>query len=160
MTGMSRIILTVGATTAACIAAVHACKSSFIDTYRVTNESMLPYLTPQANVIIRKTSPCLRIPFTQIRFGCTPCETGRAYVFRNPQNPGQKLVKFAQINLFTRDLKPGASNINSARSCYFEGSNKENSVDSRHFGAVPFENIEGKVIYPIINYTEGAASLR
>lgn len=160
MTSFARIALTVGATTAICITVVHACKHSVIDTYRVTNESMLPYLKPRASVVIIKTSPCMKIPFTEIRFGCGACEAGRAYVFRNPQNPGQKLVKFARNNLFTRDLGPHPSKADPDRSCYFEGSNKEHSVDSRHFGAVSFENVEGKVIYPAINYAEGAAYRR
>lgn len=152
MSSFGRIVLTVGVTTAVCIGMVHACKSSLIDTYHVTNESMLPYLAPRSSVVIIKTSPCLKIPFTGIRFGCAACEAGRAYVFTNPQSPAQKLVKFAvpvTNNLFTRDPKPRSSKPDPDRSCYFEGSNKENSVDSRHFGAVRFEEIEGKVIYPV-----------
>lgn len=153
MSSAGRVLMIVGATTAVCITAVHACKHSVIDTYHVTNESMLPYLKPGSSVVIAKTSPCFRIPFTAVRFGCAACETGRAYVFANPQNSGQKLIKFAMPvdnNLFTRELKPHASKPGADRSCYFEGSNTDKSIDSRHFGAVSFERIEGKVIYPAI----------
>lgn len=151
MRGFGRVLLTVGATTAVCIAGVHACQNAVIDTYHVTNESMLPYLNPGTSLIIAKTSPCLKIPFTGLRFACTACEVGRAYVFTNPQSAGQKLVKFAMPttnNLFTRDRELRSSKPGQDRSCYFEGSNRERSIDSRHFGAVPFEQIEGKVIFP------------
>jgi len=115
---------------------VHAIHSSLIGAFAIRNESMLPYLKPHDGIVILKTSPCIKIPFTEKRWGCTPCETGRAYVFRHPQQKNERLVKFATA---TKD-----------NACVFEGANSEKSIDSRHFGPVPYHLIEGKVIYPRI----------
>lgn len=113
-------------------------KESVVEISYVANESMLPYLTPRQFVVIGKFAPCLHVPFTSVRLFCSPCRAGHAYVFRNPQNISQRLVKFATSAAET--------------SCYFEGSNRENSVDSRHFGRVPVEKVEGKILYPNIHF--------
>jgi signal peptidase I len=132
---------------------------SFMDFARVSNESMLPHLKPGQIIVISKLTPCLRLPFTSVRFFCRPCETGRAYLFAHPSRPWQRLVKFAtdpqdmprrrDIIWFTQGAEHRAQS-SGATSCYFEGSNREGSIDSRHFGRVPLEKIDGKIIYPRI----------
>lgn len=149
---------------------VHSLKTSVVDFARVTNESMLPYLKPQQLLVILKTHPCLRNPLTGQALWCRACETGEAYVFKDPRAPTRKLVKFAlpprapsaphaalnrsDIIWFTQGAA-GALNPQSGDGfCYFEGSNREQSVDSRHFGAVPVAEILGKVIYPQGQYRD------
>lgn len=152
---------------------VHSLKTGLMDFARVTNESMLPYLKPQQLLVILKTNPCLRNPLSGQALWCRSCETGKAYVFRDPRAPGRKLVKFAMASPpadapraadLRRDIiwfTQGAAGALNPRSgdgfCYFEGSNREQSVDSRHFGAVPVGEILGKVIYPQIQYREEPA---
>jgi hypothetical protein len=145
---------------------IRTVKDSLLDLTRIANESMLPYLTPGQTVLISKTSPCLKLPFLKLSFACTACEPGRAYVFRDPRNAKHRLVKFAvsapvltgaatgsgtrDIIWFTQSLGAALTPLDRYRACYFEGSNRAHSVDSRQFGPVPLENIEGKIIYPAI----------
>lgn len=165
---------------------VHTLKTSVIDFARVTNESMLPHLRPRQILAISKANPCLRNPLTGRALWCSACEAGKAYVFYDPRMPSRKLVKFAlnapaatrPVSELQRDLHLPQANANHANSsliwftqgsagalkpsgndgfCYFEGSNREQSVDSRHFGAVPVGEILGKVIYPRIHYKEETA---
>ena len=162
---------------------VHAVKFSLVDFARVTNESMLPYLRPQQILVINKTAPCLRNPLSGQALWCRACEAGKAYVFYDPRMPSRKLVKFAlnapaatrparvendpnasRLGRFQRDIIWFTQGSTSALKpsgndgfCYFEGSNREQSVDSRHFGAVPVGEILGKVIYPRIQYKEETA---
>ncbi|GEM_PF-3297602 len=162
---------------------VYMLKTSVIDFARVTNESMLPYLKPRQILAISKMNPCLRNPLSGQALWCRGCEAGKAYVFRDPRMPTRKLVKFAlnapaatrPVSELQRDLHLPQANANHANSsliwftqgaagalkpsggdgfCYFEGSNREQSVDSRHFGAVPVGEILGKVIYPPVQYNE------
>ncbi len=138
---------------------VQVFRFSVLDFARVSNESMLPHLKPGQIIVISKLAPCLKLPFTGIRVFCRPCESGRAYLFTHPARPGQRLVKFAtepqdsalrrDIIWFTQGAETQAQSL-SATSCYFEGSNRENSIDSRHFGRVPLDKIDGKIIYPRI----------
>lgn len=156
---------------------VHSLKTSIVDFARVTNESMLPYLRPRQILAISKVNPCLRNPLTGQALWCRACEAGKAYVFYDPRMPSRKLVKFAlaqpsrverdpnakRLGPFQRDiiwftqgsagaLKPSGGD----GFCYFEGSNREQSVDSRHFGPVPVGAILGKVIYPDIQFKDEA----
>lgn len=144
---------------------VAALRFSVFDIARVSNESMLPFLKPGQIIFVNKLRPCLKLPFTGIRFFCSPCETGRVYLFPNPLKPAQKLVKFAtapyagttlpeirrDIIWFTDGFEPIAQSGSDKASCYFEGSNREHSIDSRQFGAVPLEKIYGKVVYPPVS---------
>jgi signal peptidase I len=143
---------------------VRAVQFSIVDFARVANESMLPYLKPGQIILINKFKPCLKLPFTELRFFCGPCTVGRAYLFPHPAHPRQKLVKFAaavpretktsrlqrDIIWFTHGAPLTAQSASVAGTCYFEGSNRENSIDSRQFGAIPLEKIEGEIIYPHI----------
>lgn len=142
---------------------VRALQSSVVDFARVTNESMLPHLKPGQVIVINKLAPCLKLPFTSIRFLCSPCETGSAYLFPNPTRSGQKLVKFAvkpavssplrrDIIWFTQGAATEAQSTSAVPSCHFEGSNRESSIDSRHFGPVPLGHIDGKVVYPPLKW--------
>lgn len=157
---------------------VHSLKTSLVDFARVTNESMLPYLRPQQILVIAKTTPCLRNPLSGQALWCTECEAGKAYVFRDPRLPARKLVKFALAAPSGVEGKANAAHGDSPRRdiiwfthgaagtlkpsggdgfCYFEGSNREQSVDSRHFGPVRVAEILGKVIYPDLQYRNEAA---
>ncbi len=151
---------------------VYALKASVIDFARVTNESMLPFLTPRQILVIAKTAPCLRNPLTGQALWCRGCEIGRAYVFRDPRAPARKLVKFAlaapaphrpvsalhhngadsTVIWFTQGATGALKPTGGVGFCYFEGSNREQSVDSRHFGPVPVGEILGKVVYPDIQF--------
>ncbi len=137
----------------------------FIDFARVTNESMLPHLNPGQRLLISRLSPCLHLPFIQRGFACNPCTPGNAYVFRYPGRSEHRLVKFAvtkeefhsgSARIFSGDIisftprTPALTQpVEVGRSvCYFVGSNGERSIDSRDFGPVPAEDVEGRVIYP------------
>ena len=160
-----RPALIVGITLAGAWLLVAGVRFSVFDVARVSNESMLPFLKPGQIIVINKLRPCIKFPFTSLRFFCSPCETGRAYLFPHPLKPTQKLVKFAatpgaeatppglrrDIIWFTDGFQPAAPSRSGPASCYFEGSNREHSVDSRQFGAVPLENIDGKVVYPPVS---------
>lgn len=152
-----RLVFIVTASIAVAWVFVSAIRFSVLDFARVTNESMLPHLKPGQVVAILKLTPCLKLPFSAVRFFCSPCETGHAYIFSSPSRPQQKLVKFAvappsplkrDIIWFTQHRPIAAETQATGTTCYFEGSNREYSVDSRHFGAVPVEEIDGKVVYP------------
>lgn len=137
----------------------------FIDVARVTNESMLPYLVPGQKLVISRLSPCLHLPFMQRGVACGPCNPGDAYVFRLPGRGEQRLVKFA---VSKEEFDSGSARIASGDIisftprtaavsqlpetgrpvCYFVGSNGERSVDSRDFGPVPADAVEGRVVYP------------
>lgn len=141
---------------------VRAIRFSVIDFARVTNESMLPHLKPGQIVAILKLTPCLKLPFSSVRFFCEPCDAGHAYIFSNPSRPQQKLVKFAvappsvlkrDIIWFTQQRPIAAETRTPGITCYFEGSNREYSVDSRHFGAIPVEQVDGRVVFPGIFLT-------
>lgn len=140
---------------------VQTLKTSVIDFARVTNESMLPYLRPQQLLVIAKTAPCVRNPLAGQAMWCRACETGRAYVFKDPRNASRKLVKFAvaapAIIWFTQGAAGALNPSGDEGFCYFEGSNCEQSVDSRHFGPVRLGEILGKVIYPDIQYKDESA---
>lgn len=141
---------------AACWLAVFFLRQSVFDVARVTNISMEPHLKPGSWVLISKMSPCLKVPFSQIVLACGPCEPGSAYVFRHPEIPGQKLVKLARrfsrdIIWFTGEAAEKGKAMQEGEACYFEGANREHSLDSRHFGPVPFARIEGRVIWPKIS---------
>jgi hypothetical protein len=136
-----------------------------VDFARVTNESMLPYLTPGQRLVISRLSPCLHLPFMQRGVACEPCTPGNAYVFRYPGRSEQRLVKFAlskeefhsgsariasgDIISFTPRAAAASEQAETHRPvCYFVGSNGERSVDSRDFGPVPADEVEGRVVYP------------
>lgn len=144
---------------------VRALQNSVFDVVRIKNESMLPYLKPGQVVLISKLSPCAKLPFVNISFACSPCEIGHAYIFKHPLVRDQNLVKFAipapktyadalnstikrDIIWFTQGAPDKGLTVQRDRACYFAGSNQEHSIDSRHFGPVPWENILGKVIFP------------
>ena len=135
-------------------------QSSFFDIARVTNESMLPFLKQGDLLVIDKAAPCLKIPFTQQKFFCRSCEIGHAYVFQNPLDARRYLVKFAvakahqtsDIIWFTQQSINKAASFDAKTSCFFEGSNTEHSIDSRHFGPIQLQEIVGKVVYPPIAY--------
>ncbi|MFZ5631148.1 MAG: S26 family signal peptidase [Spirochaetota bacterium] len=140
-------------------------RDMLIDFARVTNESMLPYLAPGQRLVISRLSPCLHLPFRHRGVACQACDPGSAYVFRPPGRGGPRLVKFA---VSKEEFDAGSARISSgdiisftprtpAESqlpetgrpvCYFVGSNGERSVDSRHFGPVPADEVEGRVVYP------------
>lgn len=167
-----RLIAVLAVTILTAYALVMTVKTSVVDFARVSNESMLPYLTPYQLLIIAKFSPCVRLPLIHRPLWCGSCEKGHAYVLEDPRKPGRQLVKFAvddgtageqratpqllkqltgDIIWFTQSkaaaVKPGA-----AAQCRFEGSNREHSVDSRHFGPVPVERVLGKVVFPRVYY--------
>lgn len=136
-----------------------------VDVARVTNESMLPYLVPGELLVISRLSPCFHLPFTQRGVACESCVPGRAYVFRHPGGTGQRLVKFAvskeefasgnariasgDIISFTPRMPALSDPAETGRLvCYFVGSNGDRSVDSRDFGPVAVEEVEGRVLYP------------
>lgn len=150
---------------------MHGFKTSVLDFARVTNESMLPHLKPHQLLVIAKYSPCIKNPVTGGALFCRACEPGSAYVFADPRAPQRKLVKFALDrarekpgenpplsflqapplllgNWFTQGIRNGLEPAHAGISCYFEGSNRRESVDSRHFGRVPVSKIYGRVIYP------------
>jgi len=124
---------------------------------RVQNESMLPYLKPGDWVFYTKWNPCVKIPYTKVRFACSPCAVGHGYIFADPKDSRHKLVKFAasagenkrDIISFT-EQRTESPHTPFANSCYFLGGNLEHSVDSRSFGRISFDKIEGEVIYPRI----------
>jgi len=137
----------------------------FVDFARVTNESMLPYLVPGQRLVISRLSPCLHLPFVQRGVACKPCAPGSAYVFRHPVGNGQRLVKFAVtkeefysgsarilkgdiISFTPRTPTPSDPAETGRLLCYFVGSNGERSIDSRDFGPVPADEVEGRVVYP------------
>lgn len=136
-----------------------------LDFTRVTNESMLPYLKPGQVLVISRLSPCLHLPLVGQALICEPCKPGEAYVFRHPRQKGQRLVKFAvaksefdsgsariasgDIISFTPRAAAASQQAETHRPvCYFVGSNAERSVDSRDFGPVPADEVEGRVVYP------------
>jgi signal peptidase I len=142
-----------------CWLAVFLLRQSVFDLARVTNVSMEPRLKPGSWLLVSKLSPCLKVPFSRVVFACTPCEPGEVYVFRHPENPGQKLVKLARpfsgdIIWFTGEAAEKGKTMRESEACYFEGANREHSIDSRHFGPVPFAQIEGRVIWPMVNENE------
>ena len=136
-----------------------------IDFARVANESMLPHLSPGQRLVISRLSPCLHLPFMQRGVACSPCAPGNAYVFRYPGRSEQRLVKFA---VSKEEFDSGSARISSGDiisftprtpalsnpaetgrlTCYFVGSNGERSIDSRDFGPVPADEVEGRVVYP------------
>lgn len=144
-------------------------KETIVDIARVSNESMLPYLRPGQRVVLSRFAPCLHLPGAATGFACRPCVAGRAYVFRHPHKKNLRLVKFAaafadavpklrrDIMWFT-DGKPDRvaaevtlpMPLHAHNACFFVGSNTAVSVDSRQFGAVPLELIEGEVIWPAL----------
>lgn len=150
-------------------AALKLVHDSVFEFMRVENESMLPYFPPRTLVGVLHTNPCLRLPFLKKGFLCSACSPGEAYVFEHPTMPDEKLIKFAvsskefnegrahlasgDIIWFTTqgakkdsvDIPVRSSNENV---CYFIGSNSEHSIDSRTFGPIPAESIEGRVLYP------------
>lgn len=136
---------------------------SVVGVSRVQNESMLPYLKPGDWVLYIKWQPCVRIPFTQVAFACSPCVVGHAYIFAEPKHRRHKLVKFAAAEIenrqsadYKRDIisftqhKAMSAHAPLVNSCYFLGGNLENSIDSRSFGRIPLDAIEGEVVYPRI----------
>lgn len=145
-------------------------KDSVIDLARVTNESMLPYLKPGQRVVLSRIAPCLHLPFSSAVFWCRPCEVGSAYVFRHPHKANVRLIKFAapfqkEADALRRDimwftdgnrasvatgstLAQRETVMTEQTACFFVGSNRDISVDSRQFGAVPLELVQGKVVYP------------
>lgn len=144
-------------------------RDTLIDVARVTNQSMLPYLSPGKRLAISRLSPCIHLPLSSKAFFCKPCEPGKAYVFDDPQQPQRKLVKFA---VSKEEFTTGVARLESGdiisftprapatafpaqqtmleHFCYFIGSNSENSIDSRHFGPVAADRVAGKVIYPTL----------
>ncbi|GAB4439562.1 MAG: hypothetical protein OHK0011_22130 [Turneriella sp.] len=136
-----------------------------VDFARVTNESMLPYLLPGQRLVISRLSPCLHLPFMRRGVACGPCNPGDVYVFRLTERSEQRLVKFAVTK---EEFDSGSARIASGDIisftprtaalsqppetgrpvCYFVGSNGERSVDSRDFGPVPADAVEGRVVYP------------
>ncbi len=146
------------------------CKDSLFDIARVTNESMLPFLRPGQRVLLSRVVPCLHLPLTGMSFACRPCEPGSAYVFRHPAKKNIRLIKFAapfdtastelrrDIMWFTdgnaATVATGAvvsKPMTAQNACFFLGSNSSVSVDSRQFGPVPLELIEGKVLLPALH---------
>lgn len=145
-------------------------RDTAFDITRVSNESMLPYLEPGAVLITSRSAPCVHLPFMNKGIFCAPCEPGEAYVFRHPEHPAQKLVKFAvspaeffsgsahtksgDIIWFTERIRTHQSTATQTMpatdtpQCFFIGSNSARSVDSRDFGPVPAELVEGRVVYP------------
>lgn len=135
----------------------------------VENESMLPYFPPRTLLGVLHTNPCLRLPFVKKGFLCSSCSPGEAYVFDHPTQRDEKLIKFAiskhdfesgkatlasgDIIWFTTQATKKDSLGSPVRSpndnvCYFIGSNSEHSIDSRAFGPIPAESVEGRVLYP------------
>lgn len=138
---------------------VHAIKTSIVDIARVTNVSMLPYLKPQQLIAFARTTPCWREPVSGAPLWCAACEIGQAYVLEDPRAPERKLVKFAvhredldDVNWFTQSERAGLKPSDGGKFCYFAGSNREYSVDSRHFGPVPVNKILGRVIFPVVKH--------
>ncbi|AFM14751.1 S26 family signal peptidase [Turneriella parva] len=147
----------------------HFIKETIVDIARVSNESMLPYLKPGQRVVFSRFAPCLHLPGAKVGFACRPCEAGRAYVFRHPHKKNLRLVKFAvpfaeampslrrDIMWFT-DGKPNRVEtdvplpmpMDAHNACFFVGSNTDVSVDSRQFGPVPLELVEGEVLWPAL----------
>lgn len=145
-------------------------RDAVFDITRVSSESMLPYLEPGAVLVTSRSAPCVHLPFVRKGIFCTPCEPGEAYVFRHPRQHAQKLVKFAvspaefldgkartksgDIIWFTERIQTRQSTatptmpVTEMPQCFFIGSNSARSVDSRDFGPVAAELVEGRVVYP------------
>lgn len=162
------LIVTIALATAWLLA--RTLRDAVFDITRVSNESMLPYLSPGAVLVTSRSAPCLHLPFVRRGFFCEPCEPGEVYVFRHPQRHAQKLVKFAvspaeflrgtartksgDIIWFTERIQTHQSTakptmpVTETPQCFFIGSNSARSVDSRDFGPVSAELVEGRVVYP------------
>jgi hypothetical protein len=133
---------------------------------------MLPYLQPGQRVLLSRLTPCLHLPFTGQSFWCRPCEVGKVYVFRHPHKANMRLIKFAAAfrpagDALRRDIMwftdgnraslatgsstaPHDAKMTEQNACFFVGSNTDVSVDSRQFGPVPLELVQGKVLYPFV----------
>lgn len=90
--------------------------------FRVTGDSMRPLLAPPQEVLLNPTA-----------YRATPPQPGDIVVAYHPQQPQLRIIKrilFVETN----------------GHCYLQGDNAIASSDSRQFGLLPPNQIEGKVV--------------
>ncbi|NJL82172.1 MAG: nickel-type superoxide dismutase maturation protease [Chloroflexaceae bacterium] len=88
--------------------------------FRVTGPSMLPLLRPGEEVLVQAIAKDSQGP-----------QAGEIVIARHPDQPGLRLIK--RVKAVDGGLY------------FLQGDNDRESTDSRSFGAVPWEQILGKV---------------
>lgn len=68
-------------------------------------------------------------------------QLGKCYVYTRYDEEGEAHVVIKRLKQYTH--------INNITYCYFEGDNKDESYDSRHYGYINAENIIAKVLWQI-----------
>lgn len=90
--------------------------------YRVTGNSMMPELPPPQEVLLDPSAYQRQLPLP-----------GEIVVAYHPYQPGLRIIKrilFVEAN----------------GHCYLQGDNPDESQDSRQFGLISLEQIQGKVL--------------
>jgi len=112
-------------------------RAEVVEAYKIPTMSMAPTIVVGDRILVRKwawgSEDARRGDLVVF---LPPGEGDRAYVKRVAGLPGEKVVR-----------RDGTAKTVQAGHLWLLGDNVKNSRDSRHFGAIPFENLIGRVAY-------------
>ena len=112
------------------------------DFYQLEGESMIPTFNAFGDiVIVEKISKSI---------GTYKAKKGEIICLTNPVNENMSLCKrIIHLEGETVQLSNGNEYVVPKNHIWVEGDNKSNSLDSRKFGAVPLQMIQGRVYFQI-----------
>jgi signal peptidase I len=152
----------------ACVLLLFLVRSFFVDLFEVHNEGMLPTIGVGDQVLVDKIIYRLREPerqdvivFNSVERSTKDARNDPIMIMRVVGLPGDEVLVYNGV-LFVNDERQEEPYLNNKRppdnsffgpvtvpegEVFVMGDNRTNSRDSRFFGAVPIENIEGKVLF-------------